>query len=169
MTREKPAKGGEDRVGRCGHLESLHLLRWRDASVANKCERCPDAEPCPGYVPRTSRESLAPAVQPPEPRTTQRPPTRARDNARRSARPAVRPGRKSWTIAVKHYPVWRLKEDGTREEHTGWELTCPKGHLLRAFAAFGSLPVPLRVWCDGCRRDYPVKLGRVEMRRKGRP
>jgi hypothetical protein len=93
--RKKPEKGGEDEACRCGHIKSLHLERWRDESVANKCERCPDSEPCQGYVPSAPREQPAPSAQPPERREKKRSPTRERKEAPRSPRPAVRPGRKS--------------------------------------------------------------------------
>ena len=61
-------------------MKTLHLARWRDESVANKCGRCPDSARCPGYVPRASRELLAPADQPSERRKNgkKRPPTRER-------------------------------------------------------------------------------------------
>src|SRR2546426_8264948 len=93
MARKNQGKGGKDGACRCGHMKSLHLPRWRDESVANKCERCPDSEPCPGYVPSAPGEQTAP--QPPKHREKKRSPTRERREAPRNPSPAVRPERKS--------------------------------------------------------------------------
>ena len=102
---------------RCGHLKSLHLPRWRDdASVANKCERCNDAAPCPGYVPmktgRTKARSLSRSagaeqqlplsVAPPppaKPRPVDRAPERAAKVAiARRATPSAVPGNVKLTM-----------------------------------------------------------------------
>src|SRR4030095_15618843 len=43
---------------------TLHLARWRDESVCQQVRAMPHSASCPGYVPRASRELLAPADQP---------------------------------------------------------------------------------------------------------
>ena len=86
------------RAGRMGPADAdavtwkrLHLPRWRDESVANKCERSRDSEPCPGYVPSGPGEQAAP--QRPKHREKKRSPTRERREAPRNPSPAVRSAR----------------------------------------------------------------------------
>src|SRR4029453_14910701 len=94
--RRTPEKPGEDGVCRCGHRKAVHLARWQEESVVNKGARCPDSYPCPGYVPRASRELPPPVAQPSERRKKgkKRTPTRERKEPARSPSPTVRRVRK---------------------------------------------------------------------------
>lgn len=68
----------------------------------------------------------------------------------------------NWTVKNKIIgPIYHLNEDGSytlRAKGAGWQLTCPKGHQLHAFADFASLPVSIGVHCEGCGQTYPVQL-----------
>ena len=66
--------------------------------------------------------------------------------------------KEAWSITAKHHPVVRLTEDGSGKAGTGWELTCPKGHTLRAVTEFDTLRHPINIHCGDCKSDYLVNL-----------